>query len=275
MPKKQLKDSKTKYVLITGAYGGMGYATAKALAANGFTVFALDKVVLKPEKNIIPIETDITNMQSINSAFEIVKKHTNNLYAIIHFAGIYLLDSLVEMSEERFTRIFNINLFGTYRINKTFLPMLEKGSRIIITTSELATTNPLPFTGIYAITKAALDKYAFSLRMELQLLGIYVSVLRPGAVKTKLLNNSTTELDNFCTNTKLYNYNAKKFKQIVNSVEAKNVLPEVIAKKVEKIVFAKKPKYVYTINRNKFLKLLNCLPAKWQTKIIKNILIKK
>ena len=49
------------------------------------------------------------------------------------------------------------------------MPLLKKGSKIIITTSELAPLDPVPFTGSYAVTKGALDKYAYSLRMELQL----------------------------------------------------------------------------------------------------------
>ena len=264
-----------RYVLITGAYGGMGYSTAKALAKQGFTVFAVDQKVKNPEENIIPIQVNVTNIDSITNAFQIVKNKTDKLFAIIHFAGVYMLDSLVEITEERFTKIFNINLFGVYRINKIFLPLLGNRSRIVITSSELAVTNPLPFTGIYAITKAALEKYAFSLRMELQLLNINVSVIRPGAVKTDLLSISTKELNVFCNKTKLYNYNAEKFKKIVNSVEAKYVLPEKIANKIERVLKAKKPKYVYNINRNFLLKLLNILPAKLQTRIIKKILTNK
>ena len=91
-----------------------------------------------------------------------------------------MLDSLIEMSDSDFERIFKINLFGAFYINKTFMPLLKRGGRIIMTTSELAPLDPLPFTGIYAITKSALDKYAYSLRMELQLLGICVSVIRAG-----------------------------------------------------------------------------------------------
>lgn len=261
-----------KYVLITGAYGGMGYATAKLLSESGFTVFALDKKVGEPIDNVIPIETDLTDAESLKNAFNKVKETTDKLTAIIHFAGIYRLDSLVEMEEDRFTGIFDVNLFGMYRVNKTFLPLLSSGSRIIITSSELAPLNPLPFTGIYGITKTAVEKYAFSLRMELQLLNIGVSVLRPGAVKTGLLPVSQKELDNFCENTKLYTYNAERFKKIVGSVEAKNVSPEKIAKTALRALNSRRPKYVYNINRNPLLRLLNILPKKWQTKIIGKIL---
>jgi NAD(P)-dependent dehydrogenase (short-subunit alcohol dehydrogenase family) len=183
-----------------------------------------------------------------------------------------MLDSLFEMPAEAFRKICDVNLFGAYLVNKTFLPMLGKGSRILITTSELAPLDPLPFTGVYAVTKAALDKYAYSLRMEAQLLGIDVCVLRAGAVATDMLGASTSALDRFCEGTKLYTCNAARFKKIVDSVEAKSVSPEKIAKKTKKILDKKHPKFVYKINRNKLLLLLNLLPKSWQCKIIKKIL---
>ena len=61
-----------KYVLITGAYGGMGYRTVKAMANEGFTVFALDKKVGQPEENVIPVQTDVTDPQSVQRVFDTV-----------------------------------------------------------------------------------------------------------------------------------------------------------------------------------------------------------
>ena len=261
-----------KYILVTGAYGGMGYKTVKQLASKGFTVFALDKKVNTIEENIIPIEVDLTNLDSVNDAFQKVKSITDSLYGIVHFAGVYMLNSLVEIDEKDFDKIFKINLYGAYYVNKTFLPLLNKGSKIILTTSELAPLDPLPFTGIYAITKSALDKYAYSLKMELQLLGVSVSVIRAGAVSTSMIGASTTALDNFCSNTKIYTCNAKRFKKIVNSVEAKSIDPEKIALKTYKILLKKNPKFIYSVNRNKLLLLLNALPKRLQFFIIKKIL---
>ena len=183
-----------------------------------------------------------------------------------------MLDSLVEIAEEAFEKIFQINLFGVFYINKTFMPLLKQGSRVVITTSELAPLDPLPFTGLYAVTKGALDKYAYSLRMELQLLGVSVSVLRAGAVSTGMLGVSTTALDRFCEKTATYQCNAARFRKIVNGVEAKSVSPDKIAGKALKILSKKKPKFVYTINRNKLLLLLNALPKGVQCAVIKKIL---
>ena len=119
-------------VLVTGAYGGMGKATVKALKERGFRIFALDRRVGEAEEDIIPIAADLTNEESVRSAFSAVCKMTDELYAIVHFAGIYMLDSLVEMDSEDFERIFRINLGGAYLVNKLFMPLLKDNSRILI-----------------------------------------------------------------------------------------------------------------------------------------------
>lgn len=253
-----------KDVLITGAYGGMGRATARLLAGQGFRVFALDRRVGEPEENVIPIEADVTSEDSVLAAMDIARNYTDSLCAIVHFAGVYMLDSLVEMDGEAFRRIFEINVGGVFMVNKAFIPLLGKGSRILITTSELAPLDPLPFTGVYAVTKGALDKYAYSLRMELQLLGIDVAVLRAGAVDTGMLGVSTDALDRFCESTKLYTCNADRFKGIVERVEARRVSPEKIAKKVERILKKRRTAFAYSINRNPLLLLLNALPRRIQ-----------
>ena len=117
-----------KYILVTGAYGGMGSATVKMLAERGFCVFALDKRAGTAEKNIIPIEADITNEESISAAVETVRKYTDELFAIVHFAGKYMLDSLAEIDSAAFERIFRINLFGAFLVNKAFLPFFTAGA---------------------------------------------------------------------------------------------------------------------------------------------------
>ena len=149
---------------------------------------------------------------------------------------------------------------------------MTKAKRSLLTTSELAPLDPLPFTGLYAVTKSALDKYAFSLRMELQLLGIRVAVLRPGAVATDMLGVSTDQLDAFCENTRLYECNARRFKTIVETVEARSIPPEKVAGKALKILRARRPRYVYSINRNPLLLLMHLLPKRLQTYLIGLIL---
>ncbi len=261
-----------KAVIVTGASGGMGKEVCKTLAEN-FDVFALD---IRPtnlnDSRITDVIVDVTDNSSVETAKELVEKSGKTIYSVVHTAGIYDLDSLIEMDEKRFTKIFDVNLFGAYRINKAFTPLIEKKGRVIMVTSELAPLDPLPFTGVYAITKSALEKYAYSLRMELNLLDIKVVVIRPGAVKTTLLNDSTTSLDRFVDKTEYYKVNAERFKKVVNSVENKNVEPQRIAKVISKAIKKKNPQYVINVNRNILLRLLNVLPHRLQVKIIGRIL---
>lgn len=262
-----------RYILVTGAYGGMGRATITALAERGYKVFALDlKVPCEAQQGIIPIETDVTDEASVARALGKVREATDNLFAIVHFAGRYVMDSLIEVPAKELEAVFRVNVLGAFLVNRTFQPLLKKGSRIVMTTSELAPLDPLPFTGIYAVTKSTLDKYAYSLAMELQLLGVKVSVIRAGAVSTNMLGVSTSALDRFCSNTKLYTYNADRFKRIVDSVEAKSVLPERIASKVLHILGKRSPAFVYSINRNPLLLLLNAFPKRLQLWAIRQVL---
>ena len=141
--------------LVTGANGGMGRAICKTLTAAGDEVWGVDKV---SDGSARVIAADLTDSGSLEAAFEQVRAEAGTLDGIIHAAGIYDLNSLVEIGEEAFLRDFNVNLFGVYRVNKFFLPLLCEHSRVVIISSELAPLEPLPFTGVYTVTKAALEK---------------------------------------------------------------------------------------------------------------------
>lgn len=262
-----------KYAILTGSSGGMGLATAEQLVLNGYHVFALDiKEPSEKLENLTFIETDLRNISDIERAFNKVKEITNEVDTIISMAGIYDLNSLIEMSEEDFIKIFDINVFAVYRLNKLFVPLLKENGKVIMISSELAPLDPLPFTGIYAITKSTVEKYAYSLRMELQLLNKQVVVIRPGAVDTSMIEASTKRIENFENNTQVYKYNANRFKHITEKVENRKISAKILGILVLKILKKNKPKYVYRINRNPFLLLLNLLPKKLQNWIIKRIL---
>ena len=261
-----------KNIIVTGAAGGMGKAICESLIRKGYKVYGIDYRKSNDIDGVEFFECDVTDTESIEKVYEKIKADTDRIDGIVHTAGIYDMDSLIEMDEKRFIRIFDINVFGVFRINKIFASMLKKGSRIIITSSELAPLDPLPFNGIYGITKSTLEKYAFSLRMETNLLGVPVSIIRPGAVKTGLLGASTQAIERFVNNTKLYKCNASKFKKIVDSVESRNITPDKIAEKVLSALEDKNPKYVYNINRNPLLRLLDSLPDKAQVNILGLIL---
>ena len=263
-----------KRVLITGSAGGMGRAVALTLAKNGYYVYSCDiKTNPTEHENIKQIVMDVTKTESIENAFRIVSKETEQLDGILNFAGIIMMDSLVEISEEEYLKIFDVNVFGAFRVNKRFFPLIQKNKgKIIITTSELAPNKILPFNAIYSISKKSLDAYAEGLRMELGLLDIPVITLRPGAVQTDLIGHSNDSLEKLEAKTEIYKGITTKFKHIVDSEQGTAIPAEKIGQLVLKILNKKKPKYVYTKNASVKLKLLSIVPAKLQMKILKMIL---
>ena len=258
-------------VIVTGACGGMGSAICKTFCGQGHEVIGLDLQIPEDAAGIRYIRADVTDEESLAAALASAGKD-GGIDCVIHAAGIYSLGSLVEMSEDEFLRIFNVNLFGVARVNRLAVPYLAPNARIIIISSELAPLDPLPFTGVYAVTKAALEKYAYSLRMELQLLGCGVTVIRPGAVKTGMLPDSAKALDRFCAETKLYKVNSKRFRAIVEKVEARSVSADRVAKKAARAASAKRPLPVYKLNRNPLLLVFNALPRRLQLFAIRKLL---
>ncbi len=262
-----------KNVLVTGGARGLGRAVTEFFAARGVRVFSCDIADFDYEgENIITLRVDVSDSESVDRAYEAVRAKVSHLDAVINFAGIYRMDSYAEMKEEDFKKILDINLLGVYRINKRFLPMLRNGGRVIIATSELAPLDPLPFNGIYSLSKTALDNYAQSLRIELALLDIPVIVIRPGAFATDMIGASDTSMRALCEKTELYKTNSEKFRGIMDKVTVKALPPVKLAQLVWKAFSSRHPKYVYTKNASFLLKLYSAMPTRIQVWAIKTLI---
>ena len=251
-----------KTVLLIGAGGGMGSACARLLSKDGYRVIGLDQTGAD-------ISIDVTDPESVAGAYRTVAAEGVSLDAIVYMAGVYDTDSLIEIDEARMRRIFEVNVLGAYRTVKAFFPLLAPHGRVVLVTSELAPLDPLPFTGLYGITKGTLEDYAFSLAMELQLLGVSVSVIRPGAVQTPLIDRSVERIESFTSRTAHYPNQAKRFLYVTNKVESKSVPPEAVAKKLNKILSAKRPRFLYPLNSSPLLRLYGILPKQWKLAAIK------
>lgn len=262
-----------KRILITGAVGGMGYTAAKHFASLGYQVYALDIKNIEPLPNVTSFVVDMTKQEELENVYQKISKE-GKLDAIIFLSGTYYMDSLIEIEEATLKRVFDINFFSVYLTNKVFKPLLEKDSRIIIITSEVAPLDPLPFNAIYSLSKSTLDKYAEALRQELNLLDIKVIIVRPGAVATGMLDASIKNIERIEKETKLYQDFAPKFKSIVVKNESKTIPTQKIADLIQKILDVKHPRLLYKINVNPKLKLLSALPKRWQLAIIKRLLKK-
>jgi NAD(P)-dependent dehydrogenase (short-subunit alcohol dehydrogenase family) len=262
-----------RHVLITGGSGGIGQRASLYFAKNGWQVYSCDIVPIKPyHENITPLYMDVRIAKSVQTARTLIEARTKHLDAVIHLAGIYIMDSLVEVEEKDLINIFDINVHGVYRVNKEFLPLLKNGGRIIIITSELSCLDPLPFNGIYSITKKNLEAYAHSLRLELALIGIPVITVRPGAVNTGMLKDSFSSMEKMCRKTRLYQTNTLKFRTIMEKASGKPMPAEKLAKILFQITNTRHPRATYTLGAALLLRLFSALPAKIQSALLKKLL---
>ena len=261
-----------QYVLITGASSGIGKSLKDIFLQNNYHVIALDIKGIDPQDNLDSFICDIPNKESLQNVKNTLDKQNIKLDYIINVAGIHMMASLVESPLEQMQRLININLNGTMSVNRIFHSLLKEKGRIIIITSEVASFDPMPFNGLYNVSKTALDTYAQALRQELNLLNQKVITFRPGAVKTPLCDSSLTGTQNLVDSTILYKKQAGKFLKLVTMFMGKPLSPTKMAKFIYKKSIKKHPKLIYKKHQNIGLVLLSILPKRWQCAIIKGIL---
>lgn len=258
-------------ILITGASNGIGNGVCNYLTTKGIKCIIIDVCDTNIEDATF-FKCDITNINELENIKNKLKEDNIELDAIINIAGIFMIDSFIEGDIEQIKRIFDVNLFGTININKCFYDLLKSNGRIVITSSEVAPLDPLPFNGIYNVTKTAIDAYAQALRQELNLLGIKVITVRPGAFSTNLSNSSLIKTKELMNKTIMYEKQSKKFYTLVKKFMGKPAHVNKITKVYYKAVTKKHPKIIYKKHINWLLKLLSFLPLRLQCFIIKLLL---
>lgn len=261
-----------KNVLITGAASGIGKAVKDYYLNNGHNVYAIDVNSIDEQENLTSFVSDITNEESLLKVKQYFIDNNITLDIIINVAGIHKMASLVETEYNQMKKVIDINLCGTMLVNNVFHDRLDKKGRIIIVTSEVASFDPMPFNGLYNISKTALDCYTQALRQELNLIGQKVITIRPGAIETPLSNNSMIDTKHLADTTKLYKKQANKFVNIATKFMGKPLKPEVLAKLIYNVSFKNNPKYIYKKHQNIGLVLLDILPLRLQCAIIKLLL---
>ena len=180
--------------------------------------------------------------------------------------------SLVESDFAAMKRLLDVNLEGTMLTNRVFHSLLKENGRIVILTSEVAAYDPVPFNGLYNVSKTALECYAQALRQELNLLGQKVVTVQPGSVETPLQGSSIGATEALAEKTVLYKKQASRFSTIVRKFMGKPIEPEALAPVIYKATTAKHPRLTYAKHRSLGLFLLNLLPKRLQCFIIKAIL---
>ncbi len=254
--------------LVTGAGGGLGHATVERLVANGWRVFEadVDRDLLRSsthDPDVVPILMDVTDPASIGSAYEAVNSLTDRLDGIVNFAGVMGVGSLLDISEERLSRILDINLMGTYRVNKAFFPLVEAAKgRILNISSEMGWQSAPPFTGPYAMSKHALEAYSTALRRELALLNVKVVTVQPGPFRTNMVEGIERAFTEAEAETPRFAQLIRKLKGLAAKQIHSAHDPDILAQAVYAALTVKRPKPIYSVKPDRLRSSLERLPLR-------------
>jgi NAD(P)-dependent dehydrogenase (short-subunit alcohol dehydrogenase family) len=130
-----LKKLSGKVAIVTGAWRGIGAATARVLAQHGAQVIltdVADGVHDTAEKNrqtglnAIALKMDVTRTDQVNHVVQEVLSRFRRIDILVNNAGIYPRHNLVDMSDEFLHQMFDVNVFGMFRSTRAVLPVMMK-----------------------------------------------------------------------------------------------------------------------------------------------------
>lgn len=188
--------TKQKVLFITGVSSGIGFATADFYLKAGWFVIGTYRKTKDGEyfknnfsKNFLGIEVDVTDFAKVDQIPDILKQSgITHIDALVNNAGVALAGPLEYQSFSEFQSIININLIAVFKMTQIILPLLKKsnvGARIV-NISSVSGENGTPFLGGYCASKHAIEGLSESLRRELNLYGMKVSIVAPGSIKTPI-----------------------------------------------------------------------------------------
>ena len=185
-------------VLVTGAGAGIGAATARQFADDGWTVYATDIETPLPERiagRCRTAELDVTDPEQCGAVLDRIEDETGRLDCLVNNAGYAVPGPLEDVDGDDVERCFDVLVHGPHRLVQAALPSLrETGGRLIAVSSVLA-RSAYPGLGAYGAGKAALSSMHDSLRMELADSPVAVSVVEPGWVDTEFADRALSALD--------------------------------------------------------------------------------
>ncbi len=168
-----------KTAVVTGASGGIGLETARALLADGWQVVCLSRHAC-PLEEVRSIPCDITDSAQVQAAFAAVDR----VDLLVNNAGFGISGAVECTGEAEMRRQFDLNFFAWVTVIQAALPALRESRGRILNISSAAAVFSIPFQSFYSATKAAVESLTCALRSELAPFGITVGALRLGDVKT-------------------------------------------------------------------------------------------
>ncbi len=183
-------------VLITGASSGIGKATARYFAQQGWNVAATmrtpaSETDLNQLPNVRLFHLDVMDTDSIRQAIAGARAAFGGIDAIVNNAGYGAVGVFEAATAEQIRRQFDTNVFGVMNVTREILPYFrEKRNGTIINVTSMGGLITFPIYSLYHSTKWAVEGFTESLSFELRPFNIRVKNIEPGAIKTDFYDRS-------------------------------------------------------------------------------------
>lgn len=195
-----MAEIRNKLAIITGASRGIGREIATALALEGVNLLVTSRTEealislckeLSPYCNINYFKADLSDPKQIKELFAYVNENNLKPDMLIHSAGRFFHNEIVETPEEDIDMAFNVNFKAPFLLTKNFLPqiIINKGSIVFINST--TALNPREKSTLYSATKSALKTFAVVLHKEVHPKGVRILNIFPGRVDTEMQQIAT------------------------------------------------------------------------------------
>jgi NAD(P)-dependent dehydrogenase (short-subunit alcohol dehydrogenase family) len=249
-------DDGQKAVLVTGASSGIGRKITEVLAGKGYFVYAgarkdADLAALNAMDNVQSVRLDVTKQADIDAAVELVTKAGRGLYGVVNNAGVGVFSPLNETPESDVDFVFDVNVYGPYRINKAFAPLLAESKGRTTTIGSISGFISGPRSGTYSMSKFAVEAYTDAYAEEMAEAGVHVSVIEPGSYKSKIREKVVLHAMGKTPDQKaaLSEEEQKRLDEMLARNEALKE-PDEVADATLHALFAEKPKRRYMVAPN-------------------------
>jgi len=204
---------------------------------------------------------DVTSAREAAEARRRVELDADGLDGLVCAAGLFGAAPLVETSEDALLGVLQVNLVGAFRAVRELFPLLRRRSGTVVVVGSECTRCSMPFTGAYAISKAALDAFAEVLRREAMFVGVRVAIVQPGAIRTPLLGGAQAEMEKAAAGTQFADQLAR-VQRILPREWSRGMQPERAAAVVVRALHAPRPRTRYRVGNNPLRAALGLMPAR-------------
>ncbi|KAJ6629539.1 oxidoreductase [Mycena sp. CBHHK59/15] len=179
-------------VFITGcSNGGIGAALCRSFLAGGHIVYATARSIEAMSDlvhdNVRKLVVDVTDDSSVEKGVEQVYAETEGIDILVSNAGYSHIGPLLDTPFEEGMKVVQTNFFGFVRLVKNVVPRMGKrGKGTVVAIGSILGELATPFQGFYNASKAALHSYTETLCMECQPIGVQVSLIAPGSIRSNI-----------------------------------------------------------------------------------------